>query len=124
MSSTGHPTAPNSNLQLIIDALADYANQTGTDLSKNPFSEKIEHCSTPDAILELLQEREKAFKEYRDANRRIVDCLSPAVRVLHTCSGILGEALSPVSPYTFLQQAFNLIPPGPLLTCKGRLRRH
>jgi hypothetical protein len=101
MSSTGHTTTPNSNLQLIIDALADYANQTGTDLSKNPFTEKIEHCSTPDAILELLQEREKAFKEYRDANRRIVDCLSPAVRVLHMCSGILGEALSPVSPYTY-----------------------
>jgi fungal STAND N-terminal Goodbye domain len=124
MSSTGHTTTPNSNLQLIIDALAEYAIQTGTDLSNNPFAEQIKHCEEPDAILKLLQEREKAFKEYRDANRRIIDCLSPAVRVLHAFSGILGEGLSLVSPYTFLQQGFNLIPPGPLLTCKGRLRRH
>jgi hypothetical protein len=101
MSSTGHTTTPNPNLQLIIDALAEYANQTGTDLSKNPFAEKIQHFNTPDAILELLQEREKTFKEYRVANRRIIDCLSPAVRVLHTFSGILGEAVGLVSPYTY-----------------------
>jgi hypothetical protein len=97
MSSTGHTTTPNSNLQLIIDALADYANQTGTDLSKNPFAEQIERHNTPDAILELLKEREKAFKEYRDANRRIIDCLSPAVRVIHALAGTLGEVLSLVS---------------------------
>ena len=108
MSSTGRTTTPNSNLRLINDALAEYASQTGTDLSKNPFSEKIEHCNTPDAILELLQEREKAFKEYRDANRKIIDCLSPTVRVLHAFSGTLGEALSLVAthtsfPYMFLR---------------------
>ena len=97
MSSTGHTTTPNSNLQLIIDALAEYTNQTGTDLSKNLFAEQIKHCEEPDAILELLQEREEAFKEYRDANQRIIDCLSPAVRVLHAFSGILGEDLSLVS---------------------------
>ena len=91
MSSTDHTTTSHSNLQLIIDALVDYANQTGTDLSSNPFAEKIRRFNTPDAILELLQEREKAFKEYRDANRRLIDCLSPVVRVLHVFSGTLGE---------------------------------
>jgi hypothetical protein len=85
---------PHSNFQLIIDALADYANQTGTDLSRNPFAEKIQRFNTPDAILELLQEREKAFKEYRDANRGLIDRLSPAIRVLHAFSNTLGEALS------------------------------
>jgi hypothetical protein len=97
MSSTEHTMTSHSNLQLIISALADYANQTGTDLSKNPLAEQIEHCNTPDAILGLLQEREKAFKEYRDANRRINDCLSPTVRVIHAFSGTLGEVLSLVS---------------------------
>ncbi len=97
MSSTGHTITPHSNLQVIIDALADYADQTGTDLSQNPFAAKIQHFNTPDAILELLQEREKAFKEYRDANRGLIDCLSPAVRVLHAFSGTLGEAFSLVS---------------------------
>jgi hypothetical protein len=93
----GHTMISHYNLQLIIDALADYADQTGTDLSQNPFAEKIQHFNTPDAILELLQEREKSFKEYRNANRGLIDCLSPAVRVLHAFSGILGEAVSLVS---------------------------
>jgi hypothetical protein len=94
MSSTGNTITPHSNLQLVIDALADYANNTGTDLSQNPFAEKIQHFTTPDAILELLQEREKAFKEYRDANRGLIDCITPAIRVLHAFSSTLGEALN------------------------------
>jgi hypothetical protein len=103
MSSTGHPITPHSNFQLIIDALADYANQTETDLSQNPFAEKIRHLNSPDAILELLQEREKAFQEYRNANRGLIDCLSPAVRVLHAFSGLLGEAVSLVSYACFVR---------------------
>jgi hypothetical protein len=94
MSSTGNTITPHSNFQLIIDALADYANQTGTDLSQNPFAEKIRHLNSPDAVLELLQEREKAFQEYRNANRGLIDRLSPAIRVLHAFSSTLGEALS------------------------------
>ena len=103
MSSTGHAITPHPNFQLIIDALADYANQTGTDLSQNPFAEKIRHFNIPDAILELLQEREKAFKEYRDANRGLIDCLSPAARVLHAFSSLLGEAVSLVSHACFVR---------------------
>jgi hypothetical protein len=45
---------------LILGALAEYANQTGIDLSQNPFAEKLRQSNTPEAILELLQEREKA----------------------------------------------------------------
>lgn len=60
MSSTAHTTTPHSNYQLIIDALGDYAKQTGIDpridLSNNPFTEKLEFFTSPDAILGLLQE--------------------------------------------------------------------
>jgi hypothetical protein len=95
MSSTGQAT---SNFQSIINvALADYAKQTGIDLTENTFAEKIELSNSPEAILELLQEREKAFKEYREGNRRLISCISPAVKVLHAFSGILGEAVSLVS---------------------------
>ena len=97
MSSTGQATSFPANFQLIINALADYANLTGIDLTKNPFAEKIERSSSPEAILELLQEREKAFKEYREVNRRLISCLSPGVKVLHAFSGIAGEAVSLVS---------------------------
>lgn len=97
MSSTGQLSSSSSNFRLIVDALADYAKQTGIDLSENPFSEKIEQSTSPDAILELLREREKSFKDYRDVNRRLINSLSPAVKVLHGLSGILGEAASQVS---------------------------
>jgi fungal STAND N-terminal Goodbye domain len=97
MSSTGRSTPSPSNFQLIVNALADYAEQTEIDLAKNPFSEKVKLSNSPEAVLELLQEREKAFKEYREGNRRLIKCLRPAVEVLHALSGILGEAVSLVS---------------------------
>jgi hypothetical protein len=82
---------------LITNALIDYANITGIDLSKNPFAAAIEHTNSPAAILELLKEREKAFKDYREGNRRLINCLSPAVNVIQAFSGILGEVVNLVS---------------------------
>ena len=98
MSSTGQATSsPSTAVQSIIDALADYTKVTGIDLSNNPFAAAIEHSNSPEAILELLQEREKAFKEYRDGNRSLISCLRPAVKVIHSFSGILGDVVSLVS---------------------------
>jgi hypothetical protein len=100
MSFTGQATSSTSstsNIQLITDALVDYANITGIDLSKNPFAAAIERANSPGAILELLQEREKAFKDYREGNQRLISCLSPAVNVIQAFSGILSEAVSLVS---------------------------
>lgn len=97
MSSIRQTTSSTSNFQLIVDALSDYAKITGIDLSKNPFAATLEESISPEAILELLQEREMAFKEYRDGNRRLLSCLSPAVKVLQAFSGILGEAVSLVN---------------------------
>ena len=101
--STEHISTPPSrpNFQLIIDALANYADLTGINLSENPFAEKLQVSSSPDDILGLLEEREKAFKEYREGNRRLISCLSPVVRVIHAFSGILGEAVSLVNPDSF-----------------------
>jgi hypothetical protein len=97
MSSTTQATSSTSAIQTIIDALADYTNVTGIDLSKNPFAAAIERSDSPEAILELLQEREKTFKEYRDNNQRLINCLTPAVKVIHAFSGILGAAVTLVS---------------------------
>jgi hypothetical protein len=74
--------------------LADYAKITGIDLSNNPFASMLEHSNSPEAILQLLQERERAFKEYRDGDRRLITCISPVVNVLQAFSGILGNAVS------------------------------
>jgi hypothetical protein len=82
---------------LITDALVTYAKITGIDLSKLPFAAAIERENSPRAILELLQEREKAFKDYREGNRTLISCLTPAVNVIQAFSGALGEAVSQVS---------------------------
>ncbi|KAH9995629.1 hypothetical protein BJV74DRAFT_987076, partial [Russula compacta] len=92
MSST--PIFP-TNFQLIFDAaLADYLKQTGEDVTKYLFAEKLQTCQSVDAVLELFQDKEKQFKDYRDGNSKLINCLNPVVRVLHALSGVLGEAAS------------------------------
>ena len=97
MSSTEQSTSCPSTVQSIIDALADYTKVSGVDLSKNSFAAAIENSNSLEDILELLQEREKAFKEFREENRRLISCLRPAVKVIQAFSCILGEAVSLVS---------------------------
>jgi hypothetical protein len=120
MSSTGQTTSSTSSFQLIIDALADYAKITGIDLSETPFAAALEQSNSPEGILQLLQDREKAFKEYRDGNRRLMNCLSPAVNVLQAFSGILGGAVSLVSHRANGRSSgsFTVNSSGPLSTSK------
>jgi len=97
MSSTRQATPSTSNILLIDNALADYAKITGIDLSKSPFTTAIEQSNSPEAILKLLQEREKEFGEYSVGNRRLMNALTPTVKVLQAFSGIFGEGVSMVS---------------------------
>ena len=90
-------TVTMSNLQLIFDAADKYAEQTGINLKDNPFTEKVKGCDSPSAVLVLLQENLKTFKDYRDKDRKFIECVSPVVQVVHAFSGILGEAASMVS---------------------------
>jgi len=110
-----------SNVRLITHALADYAKITGIDLSNSPFATALEQSNSPEAILELLQERETAFKEYRDGNRRLIRCLSPAVKVIQAFSGILGEAVSQVSHKSDLITLLNGLCQVPLPPAKALL---
>jgi hypothetical protein len=96
-ASTGHATISSANLQLIIDALGDYADRMGIDFSKNPLAAVLQRCNTPAAILQLLREREKAFIKFRDRNRTLINCFRPAVQVLHAFSATFGEAVGVVS---------------------------
>ncbi|KAF8259658.1 hypothetical protein EI94DRAFT_1706945 [Lactarius quietus] len=82
------------NLQLIRDALDNYAEQMKIDLKDNPFVEEVKRCDTPAAILQLLEKNRDEFKEYRDKNRKFIDCLNPVVKFVHAFSGILDEAAS------------------------------
>jgi hypothetical protein len=82
------------NLQLIRDALDTYAEQMKIDLKDNPFAEDVKRCDSPEAILQLLEKNRDEFKEYRDKNRKFIDCLNPVVKFVHAFSNVLGEATS------------------------------
>ena len=96
-------TTSTSNVQFVTNALVEYTKITGIDLSNDPFAAAIEQANSLDAILELLQEREKAFKDYREENRNLISYLRPALNVIQAFSGILGEAVS-------LSHACHLVP--------------
>jgi hypothetical protein len=103
----GHPSLPtlmsstitsSANFQSILDAALDsYAKQTGIDLTKHPSADKLQSCRSPDEVLQILSERESAFKDYRDQCRSLIDCLHPIVQIVHAFSGALGEAAGLVS---------------------------
>jgi len=66
-------------------------------MARNPFAEELQRTNTPNDIIHLLQQREKAFIQYRNRNRTLISSFSPAVRVLHIFSEKLGDAVSLVS---------------------------
>ena len=90
-------TSSTSTIHSIIDAALAYTKLTGTDLSKTPFAIALEQSNSPEADLQLLHEREKAFKKYRNDDRKLIKCFSPAIKVLHAFSDIVSEAVSQVS---------------------------
>ena len=87
-----------SSFQSIFDAaLSDYAKQTGIDLATCPFAQTLQNCHSADAILDLLQDKAKEFRTFRDGNRKLINCLKPVVQILYTVSAVLAEATAPVS---------------------------
>jgi hypothetical protein len=99
MSSESTASSSSSNFQSILDvALSDYAKQTNINLSTHPFARSLQNCNSPERVLDLLGDKAKEFQAYRDGNRKLINCLKPVVQVLHTVSGILGEASTMVRP--------------------------
>jgi hypothetical protein len=87
-----------ASFQPILDAaLADYAKQIGIDPVKHPFVDQLRSCHSPDDVLKILEGKANEFKDFRDGNRKLIDCLNPVVKVIHAFSGVLGEAASFVS---------------------------
>ncbi|KAH9046054.1 hypothetical protein EDB84DRAFT_738855 [Lactarius hengduanensis] len=85
---------PVVSFQAILDkALADYRDQIGVELDKHPFTDELRGRDSPDDVLKLLEDKANAFRVYRDGNRKLINWLSPVVQVIHTLSGVLGEAV-------------------------------
>jgi hypothetical protein len=100
---------PAVSFQAMLDkALADYCEQIGVELDKHPFVDELRGRDSPDDVLKLLESKASAFKTYRDGNRKLINWLSPVVKVVHTLSGVLGEAVSLItSMYYFFLLTFS-----------------
>lgn len=102
-----------TNFQFIFDAaLAEYREHTGVDLSQYPFAEKLQSCQSADDILELLQDKAKKFNDYRNGDRKLINCLEPVVQVLHAYSGVasLVRASSLASDHLFTPSRPGAVP--------------
>ena len=89
---------PSTSFQAIFDkALIDYQEQIGVELDKHPLADELRGCDSPDNVLRLLEIKANAFKVYRDGNRKLINWISPVVQVVHTLSGVLGQAVSSMS---------------------------
>jgi|ERR1700744_1704717 hypothetical protein len=83
------------SFQEILDkALDDYREQIGVELDKHPISDKLRGRCSPDDILKLLEAKANTFKAYRDGNHKLINWLGPVVQVVHTLSGVIGQAVS------------------------------
>ncbi|KAH9057509.1 hypothetical protein EDB87DRAFT_1823623 [Lactarius vividus] len=79
----------------ILDAVfADYAKQIEVDPAKHPSFDQLRSCHSPNDVLKLLEAKANEFKDYREGNRKLINCLKPVVEVVHAFSGVLGEAIS------------------------------
>jgi hypothetical protein len=107
--SSSHISSP--NFQSILNAALDsYARQTGIDLMKHPSIDKLQSCHGLEDVLELLQDREAAFEDYRNKRRKLINCLRPVVQVIHAFSGVLGEVGGLVSGSTLPASDIFLMP--------------
>jgi len=85
---------PAASFQAILDkSLIDYCEQIGVELDKHPFIDELKGRHSPDNVLKLLEDKANAFKVYRDGNRKLINWLRPVVQVVHTLSGVLGQAV-------------------------------
>ena len=91
-----------SQFQAIFNAaLKEYSQKTGKDIATDPMTAKLRCCSTPDAVLDVLQEEAKAFNDFRNGNRKaqLMRKLKPTVNILLGLSGseVIGNAIGSVS---------------------------
>lgn len=83
-------------------ALIEYARKTGKDISADPLTARLQSCTSPIGVHEVLQEQAQKFDDFRNGGlkEQIMRRLKPTVDVLLTLSngGVLGNGIGLVSP--------------------------
>ena len=62
---------------------------------------ELNSCSSPDAILTVLEEKANELNQSQSGDERLTKWLTPTVNVLNALSAALGPGVGTVSPNTF-----------------------
>ena len=105
MSTSQQESSATPNFQPILDkALKEYKRKTGKELTTHPLAEEIKGCSSPDAILAVLQGKANELNQSQSSDKRLTKWPTPTVNVLNALSATLGQGVGTASlsvfPYT------------------------
>jgi hypothetical protein len=99
MSTSQQASSTTPNFQPILDkALKEYKRKTGKELTTHPLAEEINGCSSPDAVLAVLQGKANELNQSQSSDERLTKWLTPTVNVLNALSATVGQGVGTVSP--------------------------
>jgi hypothetical protein len=99
MSFSMHTIASSPTFQDVFNAaLVEHANKTGEELARHPLAAELEKCKSAEAVLFVFREQTKAFREFREGNKRLMKILEPTVNVLCSLSLAFGDSMGLVRP--------------------------
>ncbi|KAN0141646.1 hypothetical protein V8E53_000108 [Lactarius tabidus] len=101
MSTSQQASSTTPNFQPILDqALKEYKRKTGKELTTHPLADEINGCSSPDAILAVLQGKANELNRSQSSDERLTKWLTPTVNVLNALSTTLGQGVGTIFPPT------------------------
>ena len=101
MATSSSPQASSSStlaFQKIFEkALKEYKKKTGKDLTNHPLAAEINSCTSPEAILAILERKAGELNQSQSSDERLTKWLDPTVNILNALSATLGEGVGSVS---------------------------
>jgi hypothetical protein len=98
MSPSHAAAAPSPNFQPSFnDALKAYKKRTKRELLTHPLASQINACSSPNAILIVLQQQVQGLDQSQSSDDRWTKWLDTTVGVLYALSATLEENVRQVS---------------------------
>ena len=95
MSHNPPQISSSANYQAIFDnALEVYKKKTGKDLPSHPLFRRLEPCSSPDAVLDVLQEQIPAFTK---SGSSLTTWVKPTINVLYSFSSTIAGGVNLVT---------------------------
>ena len=87
-------------------ALKEYKKKIGKELTTHPLADEIKGCSSPDAILAILQGKANGLNQSQSNDERLTKWLTPTVNVLNALSATIGQGVGMLSSNAFPYHVF------------------